>query len=49
MIYGAGQAGIKLASTLKSGNTYKVINFIDDSKNLEGMIINGIKIISPKI
>ena len=45
-IYGAGNAGAVLASSLQKASTHRVINFIDDDKNIQGRTINGIPIIS---
>ena len=47
-IYGAGNAGAQLASSLKLSRKYQILTFIDDSKKLWGMKLNGIPIISPK-
>ena len=47
LIYGAGEAGILLLNTLYRSNEFRVINFIDDSKDLDGKEIGGIKIFSP--
>ena len=47
-LYGAGAAGVQLLAALKLTNRYSVKFFIDDSKALQGRIINGIKVISPK-
>ena len=45
-IYGAGQAGMQLASALRAGNEYLPVAFIDDKKELQGITIAGIKIFS---
>ena len=45
-IYGAGNAGAVLASSIQKASTHKVLNFIDDNPNLIGRAINGIPIIS---
>ena len=45
-IYGAGNSGVILASSIKKASTHKVLNFIDDNPNLIGRNINGIPIIS---
>ena len=47
-LYGAGKTGIQLLAALNSTNRYKVKFFIDDSKELQGRLINGVKVISPK-
>lgn len=45
-IYGAGRAGMQLASALRSGREYLPIAFIDDNKALWGATIAGIKVYS---
>ena len=47
-LYGAGEAGVQLLAALNYTNKYSVRFFIDDSKRLQGRVINGIKVISPK-
>ncbi len=44
-IYGAGDAGIQLANSLRISNDYQITCFIDDSIKLIGKNINGIPII----
>jgi len=46
IIYGAGKAGIQLASALENSNASKVIAYIDDNPNLLGKRINGTKVYS---
>jgi len=46
-IYGAGGAGLQLASALSSGDAYIPVAFIDDNPSLQGSEINGIQIYSP--
>jgi FlaA1/EpsC-like NDP-sugar epimerase len=43
-IYGAGQAGIQLASALRSVRDYAPVAFIDDRSELQGTTIGGIKV-----
>jgi FlaA1/EpsC-like NDP-sugar epimerase len=45
VIFGAGNAGIKIASEFKSGR-YKVKYFCDDNEKLSGRSIDSVKIIS---
>ena len=45
IIYGAGNAGQKLAEEFKQSN-YKIRFFVDDNPKLQGRSIDGIKIIS---
>lgn len=47
-IYGAGRAGMQLASALRSGYEYLPVAFIDDKKALQGASIAGIKVYSPE-
>ncbi len=47
VIYGAGRAGMQLASALRSGHEYLPVGFIDDNKALQGATIAGIKVYSP--
>ena len=47
IIYGAGSAGVLLASNLIESKGYIIKCFIDDNKNLWGRYIKGIKIESP--
>jgi FlaA1/EpsC-like NDP-sugar epimerase len=44
VIYGAGSAGVQLASALAHGGAFKTIAFIDDNPLLHKQKINGIKI-----
>ena len=46
IIYGAGDAGIQLASALEYSQLYKVILFLDDSNELHGHKIRGLKVYS---
>jgi len=44
VIYGAGSAGVQLASALVHGGEFKTVAFIDDNPLLHKQKINGIKI-----
>ena len=46
LIYGAGDAGMQLASALKSSSELRSVGFIDDSKDLQGSSISGLKVYS---
>lgn len=46
IIYGAGSAGVQLASALVMGRELRPVAFIDDSAQLKHMQINGLKIFS---
>ena len=47
LIYGAGEAGSQLAMVLKPDQSYSLIGFIDDDKNLKGWNILGLRVYSP--
>lgn len=49
VIYGAGRAGMQLASALRSGHEYMPVAFIDDKSGLQGASIAGIKVYSPNM
>ena len=44
LIYGAGRAGVQLASALNNSNKLQSVGFIDDNKDLQGSSISGLKI-----
>ncbi|GAB3539456.1 nucleoside-diphosphate sugar epimerase/dehydratase [Noviherbaspirillum agri] len=46
-IYGAGRAGMQLASALRAGHEYIPVAFIDDNKALHDTLIAGIRVYSP--
>ena len=46
LIYGAGDAGMQLASALKSSSELRSVGFIDDNKDLQGSSISGLKVYS---
>lgn len=46
-IYGAGKAGVQLATALRAGNEYVCVAFIDDNKNLQGSSMAGITVAAP--
>ena len=48
-IYGAGEAGALLSSSLNFLGGYSIIAFLDDNPDLWGRNINGIKIYPPQI
>ena len=47
LIFGAGEAGRKLAKIILTNNTYNFYGFIDDNKNIHNLKIMGSPIISP--
>lgn len=44
LIYGAGHAGRRLAAIISNGGKRKVYGFIDDSSEIIGVNINGVKV-----
>lgn len=48
LIYGAGEAGIQLASGLSSHRQTEVVGFIDDDMKLHNQSIRGLKVHSPE-
>jgi FlaA1/EpsC-like NDP-sugar epimerase len=47
LIYGAGSAGVQIASALEHNKKYSVVGFLDDNKDLQGQCINGNVVYSP--
>ena len=47
VIYGAGNAGRELISTLENNNQFKVFCFLDDDLDKQGRVLAGRKIYSP--
>lgn len=47
VIYGAGHAGMQLASALRAGNEYLPVALVDDKKELHGATIAGVKVWMP--
>ncbi len=48
IIYGAGVAGIQLASALKHDPVYLPVAFADDSRELQNSVIVGLKVYHPR-
>ncbi len=46
LIYGAGAAGIQLASAMQVHGARKIVGFIDDNKKLQGHDVSGIRVYS---
>jgi len=44
LIYGAGSAGVQLASALNYSHEYKIVGFVDESKGLQGVNILGLNV-----
>jgi FlaA1/EpsC-like NDP-sugar epimerase len=49
VIYGAGGAGVQLATGLMRSGRYYPIAFIDDNPSLQGSTINGLEVFSPRM
>ncbi|MHA6327182.1 polysaccharide biosynthesis protein [Roseivivax sp. CAU 1753] len=47
IIYGAGAAGIQLASALRASSEARPVAFVDDNPNLRGLIIAGLDVSAP--
>jgi FlaA1/EpsC-like NDP-sugar epimerase len=47
VIYGAGEAGVRLAMAIKGGKEFKPVAFVDDNRALHGSVINGIEVFPP--
>ncbi|HFE38477.1 MAG TPA: polysaccharide biosynthesis protein, partial [Gammaproteobacteria bacterium] len=47
VIYGAGSAGIQLATGLFSSQEFVVVAFVDDKSELQGNFIHGIRVYAP--
>ena len=48
IIYGAGAAGIQLASALRVSSEMEPVAFVDNDKSLHGTFLGGLKILDPK-
>lgn len=48
-IYGAGAAGVQLATALNRSGRYHPIAFIDENRSLQGSTINGIEVFAPQM
>lgn len=48
LIYGAGSAGLQIASALQHNTRYAISGFLDDDSGLRGKSINGITVFSPE-
>ncbi|MCW8885953.1 MAG: polysaccharide biosynthesis protein [Motiliproteus sp.] len=44
LIYGAGEAGVQLAGSLRHSHAIRLLGFIDDDSNLHGNQISGLKV-----
>lgn len=48
IIYGAGSAGRQLAAALSRNREMQIVGFLDDDPSLQGSVLNGLPIHSPK-
>ena len=48
VIYGAGDAGRQLMTALRASRRARIVAFIDDDPKLQGLIVDGINVLSPK-
>ena len=46
LIYGAGAAGVQLASALNNSSEFNPVGFIDDNKDLQGSSVRGLSVYS---
>lgn len=49
LIYGAGSAGVQLASALEFSRELRPAAFVDDSPSLNNQMINGLKVHAPEL
>jgi len=47
LIYGAGVSGRQLANAMTNSQEMKVVGFLDDDPNLQGHLINGLRVHKP--
>ena len=47
IIYGAGESGRQLLTTLSHGKQFHVVFFADDDPRLQRTVINGVQVVSP--
>jgi len=48
LVYGAGVTGRQLAAALANNREMEVVGFLDDDKQIQGHILNGLSIFSPQ-
>ena len=48
-IYGAGSAGMRIASELNHSHDLRPVVFVDDSPQMQGMIVCGLPVRSPRV
>ena len=47
IIYGAGSTGVQLLQALRASPDYNAVAFVDESKNLKGQMVSGLKVFRP--
>jgi FlaA1/EpsC-like NDP-sugar epimerase len=47
VIYGAGDAGIRLSLALAPGRQFSILAFVDEKASLHGTLMNGVPVIGP--
>lgn len=47
IIYGAGSSGMQLVVALQNGDQYLPVAFVDDSRNILGSTVHGIRVYNP--
>ena len=47
IIYGAGSSGMQLVAALQNGDQYLPVAFVDDSRQIVGSTVHGIRVYSP--
>ena len=47
LIYGAGDAGRRLATAFSGSTEFRIVGFLDDDDRLQGHVLNGLPIYSP--
>lgn len=48
-IFGAGAAGIQLAAALRRSREARVVIFVDDNPNLQGLVVAGLPVCAPAL
>ena len=47
VIYGAGDAGVRLSMALAPGRRFALLAYVDEKRSLQGTLLNGVPVISP--
>ncbi len=47
VIYGAGDAGVRLAMALAPGRQFLLLAYVDEKRSLQGTLMNGVPVIPP--